>query len=294
MHLLPGGIAVTDPEPSHRVGPQPIDRLRVRRVTTDDIRSALRAGLSDYLARPVLSSSFGIVFVAGGWFIFASLFYFGQIWMVIPVALGFPLITPFAAAGLYEMSRRLALGIPFNWRDIYLCIAGQSGKELGWMAFVVLFVFWLWIYQVRLLIALFLGLRPFSSLESFVQIVTGTGEGLLFLGIGTIVGAALASVLFSITVISMPLLLDRQIDFISAMLLSIRTVRLNPVVMLGWGGVIAVLIVMAMVPALLGLIVVLPVLGHSTWHIYRSAIEDKSGQNSVGREAIRIPRGKGH
>nr|WP_306268817.1 DUF2189 domain-containing protein [Pararhizobium sp. IMCC3301] len=271
---------MTDPEPSHRVGPQPIDALRVRNLTAEDIKSALRAGLSDYLARPLLSSSFGLVFAAGGFFVFASLFYFGQVWMVIPVALGFPLIAPFAAAGLYEMSRRLALDIPFNWRDIYLIVVRQSGKELGWMAFVVLFVFWLWIYQVRLLIALFLGLRPFSSLESFFQIVTSTSEGMLFLGIGTIVGTALACVLFCISVISMPLLLDRQIDFISAMLLSIRTVRDNPSVMLGWGAVIGVLIFMAMVPALLGLIVVLPVLGHTTWHIYRSAIEEISEQNS--------------
>tara|TARA_R110002094_G_scaffold220417_1_gene193128 strand:- start:414 stop:1268 length:855 start_codon:yes stop_codon:yes gene_type:complete len=284
--LLPGGLAVTDPEPSHRVGPQPIDALRVRSLTADDIRTALQAGLSDFLARPLLSSSFGLVFAAGGLFVFASLFYFGKIWMVIPVALGFPLIAPFAAAGLYEMSRRLARDLPFDWHDIYLIVVRQSGKELGWMAFVVLFVFWLWIYQVRLLIALFLGLRPFSSLESFIQIVTGTSEGLLFLGIGTIVGTALACVLFGLTVISMPLLLDRQIDFISAMLLSIRTVRVNPSVMLGWGAVMGGLIVMAMVPALLGLIVVLPVLGHTTWHIYRRAIEDISVDNANGPDTF--------
>ncbi|MCR9238536.1 MAG: DUF2189 domain-containing protein [Alphaproteobacteria bacterium] len=265
---------MSETNPSHHVGPQPIDRLRVRKLTHDDVKAALRSGLSDYLARPFLSSSFGIVFALGGLFVVASLFYFNQIWMAIPVALGFPLIAPFAAAGLYEMSRQLAAGTSFAWRDIYLVVSRQPGREFGWMAFVVLFVFWVWIYQVRLLLAVFLGLQAFSSLEGFVQVVTGTANGLLFVGIGTIVGAVLAFILFCITAVSMPLLLDRKIDFITAMLLSINTVRTNPAVMLGWGFTIGVLIFLAMVPAFLGLIVVLPILGHATWHLYRSAIEE--------------------
>ena len=265
---------MSEPNPSHHVGPQPIDRLRVRTLAHDDIKAALRAGLADFLSRPVLSASFGIVFALAGLFVIASLFYFNQIWMAIPVALGFPLIAPFAAAGLYEMSRRLAAGEPFGWRDIYLLMFRQSGKEFGWMAFVVLFVFWVWIYQVRLLLAVFLGLQAFSSLDGFIQVITGTANGLMFIGIGTIVGAVLAAILFCISVISMPLLLDRKIDFISALLLSINTVRKNPGVMAGWGITIAVLIFLAMLPAFLGLIVVLPILGHATWHVYRSAIEE--------------------
>lgn len=263
-----------DTKPSHHVGPQPIDRLRVRKISHDDIKAALRAGLSDFLARPFLSSSFGLVFALGGLFVVASLFYFNQIWMAIPVALGFPLIAPFAAAGLYEMSRRRAENTSFVWRDIYLVVARQPSREFGWMAFVVLFVFWVWIYQVRLLLAVFLGLQAFSSLERFIEVVTGTANGLLFVGIGTIVGAVLASILFCITVVSMPLLLDRKIDFITAMLLSINTVRINSGVMLGWGLAIAVLIFLSMIPAFLGLIVILPILGHATWHVYCSAIEE--------------------
>lgn len=265
---------MTDTNPSHHVGPQPIDKLRVREITGADIKAALRAGLSDFLSRPFLSSSFGIVFALAGLFVIASLFIFNEIWMAIPVALGFPLIAPFAAAGLYEMSRRLAGKEPFGWSDIYLIVSRQSGKEFGWMAFVVLFVFWVWIYQVRLLLAVFLGLQSFSSLDGFIQVVTGTANGIMFVGIGTVVGAVLASILFCITVIAMPLLLHRKIDFISAMLLSINTVRTNPRVMLGWALTIAILIFLAMIPAFLGLIVVLPVLGHATWHVYRAVIEE--------------------
>lgn len=265
---------MTDTNPSHHVGPQPIDRLRVQTITRDHIKAALRAGLADFLARPLLSASFGLLFSLAGLFVITSLFYFNQIWMAIPVALGFPLVAPFAAAGLYEMSRRLAADQTFGWRDIYLIVSRQSGREFGWMAFVVLFVFWVWVYQVRLLLAVFLGLQAFSSLDGFVEVITGTANGFLFVGIGTIVGAVLASILFCITVVSMPLLLDRKIDFISAMLLSINTVRTNPGVMFGWGVTIAVLIFLAMLPAFLGLIVVLPILGHATWHVYRSAIAE--------------------
>jgi uncharacterized membrane protein len=140
------------------------------------------------------------------------------------------------------------------------------------MAFVVLFIFWIWIYQVRLLLALFLGFKSFSSIDAFVTIVTTTPEGLGFLGVGTLVGAGLAFILFSSTVIAIPLLLDSELDFVSAMITSFKTVLKSPVAMLGWGIVVTVLAVAAMLPAFLGLIVVMPVLGHATWHLYQRAV----------------------
>ncbi|MEP0519117.1 MAG: DUF2189 domain-containing protein [Hyphomicrobiales bacterium] len=263
---------MTETKPSHSVDPQPIDQLRVQKISFDDVRQSIAYGWSDFLQQPLLSGFFGAVYAFGGIFILISLLYFEQIWMIIPVALGFPLIAPFVAAGLYEISRRIGLSEPYSSSDIFLIIRKQPGRELGWMAFVVLFLFWIWIYQVRLLLAVFLGFRPFSSLEAFFDVVLGTAEGFLFIGIGTLVGSFLALVLFSLTVISMPLLLDKEIDFISAMLLSIRTVATNPGVMLAWGCIIAVLAIAAMLPLFLGLIVVLPVLGHTTWHLYKRAI----------------------
>lgn len=263
---------MTDTKPSHSVDPQPIDQLRVQKLSFDDIKYCLSAGWADFLQRPFLSGFFGAVYAFGGVFILISLLYFEQIWMIIPIALGFPLIAPFVAAGLYEISRRIGLAEPYSAGDVFFVIRKQPGRELGWMAFVVLFLFWIWIYQVRLLLAVFLGFRPFSSLDAFLDVITGTVEGLMFIGIGTLVGSFLALVLFSLTVISMPLLLDREVDFISAMLLSIKTVATNPAVMVAWGCTIAILAILAMLPAFLGLIVVLPVLGHATWHLYKRAI----------------------
>ena len=140
------------------------------------------------------------------------------------------------------------------------------------MAFVVLFVFWVWLYQIRLLTALFLGFRSMSSIPAFVNVVTTTPEGMAFLAVGTLVGGFLALVLFSVTVTAIPLLMERELDFVTAILTSIRSVMANPVPMLAFGMVVAVATVLALAPLFLGLLVVLPVLGHATWHLYRRTV----------------------
>ncbi|MDO8879163.1 MAG: DUF2189 domain-containing protein, partial [Pseudolabrys sp.] len=134
-------------------------------------------------------------------------------------------------------------------------------------------VFIVWMYQVRLLIALLLGLNAsFASLEQFITVVLTTNAGLMFLAIGNLVGAVLSVVLFSLTVVSFPLLLDRDVDFITAMITSVRSVVTSPLPMIGWAAVIVVLMIVSCVPYFIGLIVTLPVLGHTTWHLYRRIV----------------------
>lgn len=246
---------------------------RLGRIGWPDIGAALRLGIRDFLRAPAYGLFFGGVFAAGGVGIVLLLGYFNAPWMILPIAIGFPLIGPFAAAGLYEVSRRLAAGLPLSWRAVLLTVFRQRERQLGWMAFVVLFIFWVWIYQVRLLIALFMGFGASSSLERFGSIVLTTQNGLTFLAVGSLVGLVLALVLFSTTVIAMPMLLDREVDFVSAMITSVRTVTANPLPMLGWGVVVTVLTLTAMLPAFLGLLVVMPVLGHATWHLYANAVK---------------------
>lgn len=245
----------------------------VRQLSANDVTESLRAGFNDFLKAPMFGLFFGAVYFLGGLFILAALRVFDMPWMIIPVAIGFPLVGPFIAVGLYEVSRRLAAGDALDWRGVLTVMLRQRERQLGWMAFVVLFIFWIWIYQVRLLLALFLGFKSFSSVGAFVQIVTTTPEGAAFLVVGTGVGALLALVLFSTTVISIPLLLDREIDFVSAIITSFRTVIENPITMIGWGALVTLLAIFAMLPAFLGLLVVLPVLGHATWHLYGRAVE---------------------
>ena len=241
-------------------------------VTPEDIKASLRAGFADFLARPVMSGFFGLFYAVFGIAVVWSLVWLGQIWMIIPVLVGFPLVAPFAAAGLYEMSRRMQEGEDFGWSDILTVMAHQRKREMGWMAFVTLFVFWVWSYQVRLWLALILQNSSFSDFSGFLNIAFFTPEGWTFLAVGTLVGALLSAVLFSLTVVAMPMLLDREIDFVSAMLTSIRVVRENPVVMLTWAAIISVTMLLSLAPMFLGLIFTLPILGHTTWHLYRRAV----------------------
>ena len=243
----------------------------VRRITAADIAEALGQGLRDFQAVPLYGLAFGAFYAAGGIAILLCLTAFGMVYLAYPLAAGFAMIGPFVALGLYEVSRRRETGQPITPGAILAAVRTRS--EIGWMAFVTLFVFVIWMYQVRLLIALLLGLNAsFASLQEFITVVLTTNEGLLFLAIGNAVGAALSLILFSLTVVSFPLLLDRDVDFVTAMITSVRAVVTSPLPMIGWAALIVVLLAVSAMPYFLGLIVTLPVLGHTTWHLYRRII----------------------
>lgn len=258
---------------SETSAPRPVSTMPpVNALTADDIKSALAQGWSDFRKAPLFGLFFGAVYALGGLLIVQSLVVWDMSWKIYAVAIGFPLIGPFAAVGLYEVSRRIQAGQPLAWNEILLVMRNQSRSELSWMAFVMLFFFWIWMYQVRLLVALFLGRLSFGSWERFFDILVTTPEGIGFLIIGHLIGGALALGLFAITVVSIPMLLERNVDFVTAMITSIKTVIASPVVMLAWGLIVTLAVLAAMVPAFLGLLVVLPVLGHTTWHIYKKAV----------------------
>ncbi len=244
----------------------------VNALSFDDLKDCLRSGISDFRSATIFGLFFGGVFAVGGIFIIQSLLVWKKIWMIYPVMISFPLIGPFAAVGLYEVSRRLQAGQPLAWNEILSVIWNQASRELRWMAFVMLFVFWIWMYQVRLLIALILGQMTFSTWGEFFQIIATTPQGWTFVIVGHVVGAFLALFLFSITVISFPILLERDLDFITAMITSVSAVFKSPVVMLSWGVFVTLSVMVSFIPAFLGLLVVLPVLGHATWHIYKKAV----------------------
>lgn len=265
------------PTPPDNPTPQQPTMPQVNKVTADDITASLKAGFSDFLARPVMSGFFGLFYAVFGILFVWCLVWLGKIWMIIPAAIAFPLVAPFACAGLYEMSRRLQKGESFGWSDILTVMADQRKREMGWMAFVTLFVLWVWFYQFRIVLVIVLQNSSFSNLDGFFNTVLSTPEGWTFLAIGTCVGAFLSAVLFTVTVVAMPLLLDRDIDFVSAMLTSIGVVKENPVVMLTWAAIITVTMALSLVPAFLGLIFTLPILGHTTWHLYQRAVSPAEG-----------------
>lgn len=253
---------------------QPV-RLDVRQATFDDVKSAFGAGLRDFTRRPMLSLFFGVVYALFGAVLTAGLLLSDQFWLVLAVGVGFPLVAPFLAAGLYDMSRRMAGAEAFSAKDVFLVIFRQQRREFGWMAFVVLFVFWIWAYQVRLIFAVTLSFQGFRSMDHLLQNVLTTADGLTFLFVGTVVGAVLSTVLFSITVIAMPLLLDKNVDFVTAMITSVKSVLASPVVMLCWGAAVGALALLAIAPFFAGVIVIFPILGHASWHLYERLIFEK-------------------
>jgi len=265
------------PTPPDNLMPQRSSTPEVNKVTAGDITASLRAGLSDFLARPVMSGFFGLFYAVFGILFVWILVWLEKLWMIIPAAIGFPLVAPFAAAGLYEMSRRLQRAESFGWSEILTVMVDQRKRQMGWMAFVTLFVLWIWFYQFRTVMVIVLQDSSFSDLDGFFNVAFFTAAGWTFLAIGTCVGALLSAILFSVTVVAMPMLLDREVDFVSAMLTSIRVVTENPVVMLSWAAIISVTMLLSLAPAFLGLIFTLPILGHTTWHLYQRAVPPAEG-----------------
>lgn len=244
----------------------------VRAVTGADIRAALSAGLDDFRAAPKYGLFFGAIYAVGGWVMIAAVTLLHMPWLGYPMAAGFALIGPFVAVGTYEVSRRLEAGEPLSWGGVLGVVLAQRKREFSWLAFVTLFIFLIWMYQVRLLLALFLGFKSFASFGGFLTVVFTSPEGLMFLGVGHVIGAALSMAVFSLTVVSFPLLLDRDVDFITAMITSVKAVTTSPAAMIGWGLTVVVTLVVAAVPMFLGLLIALPVLGHTTWHLYRRLV----------------------
>ncbi|SUA99653.1 Predicted integral membrane protein [Pannonibacter phragmitetus] len=257
--------------PAHRPDP------KVRKISSADIITALGKGLRDFRRAPQFGLFFGGIYALGGILVLLTASALHMSYLSYPLAAGFALVGPFIACGLYEVSRRLEQNEPLTWGGVLGVIWAQRSREIGWMAFAVLFVLIMWMYQVRLLLALFLGFQSFASFPEFIDTVISTPEGLMFLLTGHIVGAILSLLLFSLTVISFPLLLDRDRDFITAMITSVRTVATSPLPMIGWGIAVTLTLIVSMIPSFMGLIFTLPILGHTTWHIYRIAVEPEAG-----------------
>ncbi len=243
----------------------------VRPITVSDVMEALRLGLRDFRAAPRYGLVLGAVCALTGIAIVAMLYAMGLPYLAYPLAAGFALVCPFLAAGLYEVSRRLERGEPLEASAIWATVTSRS--EIRWMGFATVFVLIIWMYQVRFLMALFLGYSGMmATMGEFLNVVLHTTEGLTFLAVGNLVGALLATILYALTVVSFPLVLDRDVDFVTAMITSVRAVAANPVPMFFFAAVIAGLLAVSSLPAFLGLLVTLPILGHATWHLYRRVI----------------------
>ncbi|HEX3431451.1 MAG TPA: DUF2189 domain-containing protein [Rhizomicrobium sp.] len=244
----------------------------VRRIGFSDLRIALDQGLADFRDMPSHAVFLCLIYPIVGIFLGGLLLRYYVVPLLFPLVAGFALIGPFAAVGLYELSRRRELGLDSSWAhafDVLRSPAKWSVFALG-VLLTAIFIAWLltarWLYHVTVA-----PLAP-QDIGAFVRDLFTTGAGWQMIVWGNVIGFFFAVVALCLSVVSFPLLLDRHVSAAVAMLTSVRAVIENPVAMAAWGIIVAAALVVGSIPFLLGLAVVMPVLGHATWHLYRRVI----------------------
>lgn len=238
-------------------------------LSTDDLRAALVAGWEDFWSRPAFGLFFASIFVITGWALAYVLVERGDIFWLIPAAAGFPLLAPFTAVGLYEVSRRREAGLPMSWSNVLGALKGRGDEQILSMGVLLFVAFGFWIIIAHAVFSIFL-VEAGAGSESLEFLVTRTG--MTMLAVGSAIGAVIALAFYVITVISLPMLVDQKVGFLTAIITSIRVFRANMPVLIGWAVMIAVSLFAAMIPLFLGLFIVLPVLGHATWHLYKATV----------------------
>jgi len=233
----------------------------------------LALGWNDLWQYPALSLGYGLAAVVGGYLLFAGAVYLELLSLMLPLAATFMLLGPMLAVGLYEKSRRLAAGETVHARDI-LFVGTKSPTQLAFLGVLLMLFALAWIRFATLLFALFYGLAPFPPLEAWIGEILFTPKGLIFVTLGSIIGGILAVVVFATSVISVPMLMTRETDALTAIVASWRAVLNNPKPMLLWGWLIALLTAFGLATLFVGLIVTFPLVGHATWHAYRSLVEE--------------------
>jgi uncharacterized membrane protein len=255
----------------------------VRRIEVADLRHALAKGVSDFGAYRTDVIFLCIVYPLAGLVLARLMFGYDLLPLVFPLASGFALIGPVAAVGLYEMSRRREQGAAISWTDAFGVVRSPGFGTIVALGLVLLVIFLVWLAAAYLIYAATLGPRPPTSIPVFLGDVLTTRAGWAMIIVGCGVGFLFAVLVLTISVVSFPLLLERDVGLAVAISTSVRAVLTNPVPMAVWGMIVAGGLVLGSLPALLGLIFVMPILGHATWHLYRQVVEPEAGGNGPQR-----------
>jgi uncharacterized membrane protein len=252
-------------------------RLAVRTLSLSDLKDALAKGIDDFSAMPSHAIFLCIIYPIAGLVLGRLAIGYDVLPLLFPLMAGFALIGPLAAIGLYEMSRRREQGLDISWRHILDVRHRPTFGAIVTLGVLLMAIFLIWIAVAQAIYVATFGYLPAASMPDFLRQVLTTPEGWTLIVVGNGVGFLFAVLVLTISVVSFPLLIDRDVGAAGAIVTSVRVVLANPVIMAVWGFIVAVLLVIGSIPLLFGLAVVMPVLGHATWHLYRRAVEPNPG-----------------
>jgi uncharacterized membrane protein len=264
---------------------------QIRKIGFADLKYALARGLDDFLAMPSHAVFLCLIYPIIGIALARMAMGNNVLPLLFPIAAGFALVGPFAALGLYEMSRRREAGLDVSWKHALDVFRSPSIGAIAVLGLMLVTIFLVWVAVAQAIYVAYFGYTPAAAMSDFFHqvLTTPAGWGLIIVGNG--VGFLFAVLALTLSVVSFPLLLDRDVGVATAILTSVRAVLANPVAMATWGLIVAALLAIGSLPVLLGLTVVLPVLGHATWHLYRRVVEpDDSDRPRFLEPAHRAPR----
>jgi uncharacterized membrane protein len=254
----------------------------IRKIGVADLKDAVAKGIHDFLVMPTHVIFVAIIYPIVGLFLARMTFGYDMMPLLFPLAAGFALIGPFAAIGLYELSRQREKGVDVSWTHAFGVLRCPSLDGIAALGMVLMIVFLIWLITAQWLYQSLFGYGSPESIGQFLSDTLTTSEGWILIIAGNGIGFLFAVLVLTISVVSFPLLLDRDVGAMVAMHTSIRAVLRNPLMMAAWGLFVAVTLVIGSLPFFFGLAVVLPVLAHSTWHLYRKVVEPEPQGRGTG------------
>ncbi|HLH95480.1 MAG TPA: DUF2189 domain-containing protein [Xanthobacteraceae bacterium] len=245
----------------------------VRKIAMRDLKDVLRRGLDDFLAFPTHVIFLSIIYPIIGLILAALTVRYDLLPLLYPLAAGFALVGPFAAIGLCEVSRQRERGGNASLWDAFRSRRSPSTDGIVALGVLLLVMFALWVAVAQAIYIANFGYEPAQLVPNFLTRLFTTPEGWRLIIIGNAVGFAFAVAVLIVSVVSFPLLLDRDVGALVAVMTSVRAVKRNPLTIAAWGLIVAGLLLLGSLPLFTGLAVVIPILGHSTWHLYRKLVE---------------------
>jgi uncharacterized membrane protein len=262
----------------------------VRRITPADLLQALARGLDDFSAMPSHAVFLCLIYPLLGLWLISLASGYSMLPLAFPLAAGFALVGPLAAIGLYELSRRREAGLDTSSSHAFDVLRSPSLGAIVVLGVLLMAIFLIWLTVAEAIYVANFGYAAPETIRHFIEDVLTTTPGWHLIVVGTGMGFLFAALVLTISAVSFPLLLDRDVGAAVALFTSIRVVIANPLTMALWGLIVAALLVIGSLPLFLGLTVVMPVLGHATWHLYRKAVEPDPASQLEYRPRERTPR----